>query len=219
MKLIKNIYFLEILLILFQCRDSLVFLHASGSDSGFPWIFCTARHWILLWRWWLNVCFKGIINSSLMSSWIDDWGWRVLVSLFLWRRKLVTFSTITALWLFDSCARAHLNLKLVYTKKVIKLSLILFYIRSNVYWWNSIMMIKSKTSLSPILHMDWIDIILFMSYRILQSKSILLCILIIEAISQSRSNCGGNCPSNSCYPCFCGTQKNIVNTTEICSKY
>ncbi len=47
---------------------------------------------------------------------------------------------------------------------------------------------------------------------------IILCLAFLLVISLAN-NCGGNCPSNNCPDCPCGTAKNPQDIASWCSKY
>merc|ERR1712107_876132 len=57
-------------------------------------------------------------------------------------------------------------------------------------------------------------------------RFVCLSLLLIALVASARAEgeevegtCGGNCPSNTCSSCDCGTSPNNVNINSYCSKY
>ena len=53
----------------------------------------------------------------------------------------------------------------------------------------------------------------------MKAVAFVLAILIIGDCSSKTTTCGGNCPSNTCLSCPCGTTQNTISTSTWCSKY
>jgi len=47
--------------------------------------------------------------------------------------------------------------------------------------------------------------------------SVILCLLFATVVL--GNTCGGNCPSNDCSSCPCGTTRSVVNIADECAKY
>mmetsp|Transcript_6687 Transcript_6687/g.18890 ORF Transcript_6687/g.18890 Transcript_6687/m.18890 type:complete len:145 (+) Transcript_6687:45-479(+) len=50
-------------------------------------------------------------------------------------------------------------------------------------------------------------------------KVIVMVVLGVLAVSVTAGTCGGNCPSNTCGSCPCGTSSNYVDPSSYCSMY
>eukprot|EP01089_Gocevia_fonbrunei_P015378 TRINITY_DN4489_c0_g1_i1.p1 TRINITY_DN4489_c0_g1~~TRINITY_DN4489_c0_g1_i1.p1 ORF type:complete len:136 (-),score=20.31 TRINITY_DN4489_c0_g1_i1:82-489(-) len=49
-------------------------------------------------------------------------------------------------------------------------------------------------------------------------KTLLLVLVVIVALVDANT-CGGNCPSNDCPSCPCGTARDVINIDEVCARH
>jgi hypothetical protein len=53
----------------------------------------------------------------------------------------------------------------------------------------------------------------------MRSFSVFIALALLSAVAVTANTCGGNCPSNDCSSCPCGTSTAFVNIDQWCAKF